>query len=89
MLPGWLVLTAWWLDQKDTVLKWMTIGSGFLITGLFVIGQAGKPVRGFFNCVLSSFTLGAFVILAALLYCMWRSYGNENQPKHSSTGYNT
>jgi hypothetical protein len=79
MLPGAMVLTTWWLDRQDAVLKWMTICSGFLITGLLVIGQIGKPVRGFFNCVLSSFTLGAFLILAGLIYCIWRQYGSETQ----------
>jgi hypothetical protein len=85
MLPGWMVLTLWWLEKKDVVLKWLVFSSGFLITGLFVLGQTGKAVRGFFNCVLSSFTLGAFVILAGLLYCIWRGYGNEDKSAHPAS----
>jgi hypothetical protein len=79
MLPAWMVLTQWWLARRDTVLKWVVMGSGILISGMFLVGQTGKPVRGFLLCVLSNFTLGAFVILGGLLYCITRNYGNENQ----------
>jgi hypothetical protein len=79
MLPAWMVLTQWWIARRDNVLKWVVIGSGILISGLFLVGQIGKPVRGFLLCVMSNFTLGAFVIIGGLLYCIARNHGNENQ----------
>jgi hypothetical protein len=84
MLPAWIFLTFCWVNKKDIVLKGAVIGSGILITGLYLLGQTGKPVRGFLLCVMSNFTLGAFVILGGLLYCIVRNYGNENQPALST-----
>ena len=79
MLPAWMVLTQWWFERRDAVLKWVVMGSGILISGLYLAGQIGKPVRGFLLCVMSNFTIGAFVILGGLLYCIARNYGNENK----------
>ncbi|MBN1130780.1 MAG: DUF2029 domain-containing protein [Chitinispirillaceae bacterium] len=79
MLPAWMVLTGWWFKERDRILKWTVLGSGFLISGLYLVGQIGKPVRGFLLCVVSNFTLGAFVILGGLLYCIVRRHGNENR----------
>lgn len=77
LFPAWMIITFWWQGKRDTVLGWVLVCSGVLIPALFLIGLAGKPVRGFFLCVLSHFTLGAFVALGGLLYCVLRGYGNE------------
>lgn len=77
MVPAWMILAIWWLEKKDTVLQWVTISSGILITILYIIGTIGKPVRGFLLCVTSNFTIGALVIIAGLLYCVWKGYGNQ------------
>jgi hypothetical protein len=86
MMPAWMVLTQWWIERRDVVLKWIVTGSGILISGFFLVGQISKPVRGFLLCVMSNFTLGAFVILAGLLYCIVKGYGNKNAREHPAIG---
>jgi len=78
MVPAWIILTAFWLEKKDKILGWMTVSSGVLITGGYIIGTLSRPVRSVLLNVTSHFTLGALVILAGLLYCVHKKYGNQN-----------
>jgi hypothetical protein len=68
--PGYFVLYNLYLkdDAKDKVLFYSIWISFFLVTVLQVVGQIIGPLRGFFMCVISNQTLGALLLLFALLY---------------------
>jgi len=73
IFPAVFVLWRELLRRPDRTVGWMFWSAAFLITGLNVTGRIFPPVRGVAHSVLSTMTLGALVLLAALLVVMARS----------------
>jgi hypothetical protein len=86
MMPAFMVLTMWWLDKKDDLLKWATLGAGIMMTGIYILGYCAAPIGAFLRCVLSHYTLGAFMLLAGLLRCVYKNYGNQSGLSLQSPG---
>ena len=73
IFPAVFVLWRELRRRPDPTLRWMFWGAAFLITGLNILGRIIPPVRGVAHCLLSSMTLGALVLLVALLGILGRS----------------
>ncbi len=67
-LPAYFVLHSLYEESRSRALFYAIWASFVVITVLSVIGQTGKIVRGFLLCVTSHLTIGAFILMFALLY---------------------
>lgn len=79
IFPAVFVLWRELSRRPDPTLRWLFWGAAFLITGLNVLGRIIPPVRGVAHCLLSSMTLGALVLLVALLSILGRSAGSDRR----------
>jgi len=77
--PAFFTLYNLYLNNKNKVIFYSIWTSFFLITVLQVVGEFHKLVRGFFLSVTSSLTIGAFVLLFALTYYIFRSDQQKNR----------
>lgn len=73
IFPGYFVLYNLYLERKEKWLSYSIWGSFVLVTVLQVVGQTSKVLRGFFMAVLSNQTLGALLLLFALLYVIYKN----------------
>ena len=75
--PAYFVLYNLYLRYRDKIYLYCVLLACFLISFLQIVGETGPHVRGFFNCVTSSLTIGALVLLFGCLAVILRNADNE------------